>query len=220
MHSHKKCLKCEDEIQVDEFGFDVGICESCTQEDQKREANARLLKHKQATTERIASVIPKRFIGLDTDKTELLHRSFNENLSVYLTGPTGSGKTTFACSLAKKKILHRQQVGYVSFPKFLFQVQNSYGDPQANAWNITTKLLSGIDCLVIDDLGTEKQTDFSRQMSYLLINECEQNLIHVIITSNLSLSELETVIDPRVASRIAGMCQIFKFNAEDRRLNQ
>ena len=72
--------------------------------------------------------------------------------------------------------------------------------------------------LFLDDLGAENATDFVRDTLYLIINRRYEGKLPVIITSNLDLGELSDSVGDRIASRIAGMCDMVELEGGDRRL--
>ena len=63
-------------------------------------------------------------------------------------------------------------------------------------------------------------TDFVRQTTYALINEREMEMRPTFITSNFALQRLNEHIDERVASRIAGMCEVIELKGKDRRITK
>lgn len=71
--------------------------------------------------------------------------------------------------------------------------------------------------LILDDLGTEKITDFIKQDLYMILNEREMWDRPTIISTNLTVKEINEKFDPRIASRIAGGT-VLKFTGKDRRL--
>ena len=74
--------------------------------------------------------------------------------------------------------------------------------------------------LIIDDLGAVKLTEFVQQITYYIINEREMKMLPTIITSNFDLNEIDNMIDPRVSSRISGMCEIKQLVGKDKRINK
>jgi len=70
---------------------------------------------------------------------------------------------------------------------------------------------------VLDDLGAEKTSDWTGQSIYTLISRRINDCKPTIVTSNLSLSEIDAV-DPRRASRLGGMVY-YKMTGHDRRLD-
>ena len=77
---------------------------------------------------------------------------------------------------------------------------------------------SEADCLVLDDLGAEKTTDWSFSVLYLIIDNRYNNYKKTIITSNFALNQLAGKLgDDRIPSRIRAMCSIVKMDGDDRR---
>ena len=62
--------------------------------------------------------------------------------------------------------------------------------------------IENADLLIIDDLGTEFRTAFSETAVYQLINNAILNSKPMIISSNLSITELEERYGQRVVSRL------------------
>ena len=75
------------------------------------------------------------------------------------------------------------------------------------------------ELLVIDDVGAEKVSDWSRQMFYTLIDRRYREMSQTIITSNLDLDKLAEIIDERISSRIIEMGKVIKLGGKDWRLN-
>lgn len=75
--------------------------------------------------------------------------------------------------------------------------------------------LQNCDLLVIDDLGTELVTAFTKSVLYNLINT--RILLHkpTIINTNLSLKEIEEIYSPRITSRLIGNYNANKFLGKD-----
>jgi DNA replication protein DnaC len=75
--------------------------------------------------------------------------------------------------------------------------------------------------LLIDDLGSEKMTDFLQNIFFEIIDKRWSNMINgLIITSNIDLERLSGVIGNRTVSRIIGLVgreNIFELGGFDRR---
>lgn len=71
------------------------------------------------------------------------------------------------------------------------------------------------DLLVIDDLGTEMVTSFTKSALYNIINTRMLTRKPTIINTNLSMKQLEETYTPRVSSRLIGSYDGYKFIGRD-----
>lgn len=207
-YQQKRCRECGKDLDYQEW-MNFGICITCKEE--------RRMKQKiQQIDDKISSKIPLKYQKIESDHPEFLKMSMSENL--FLTGSTGTGKTVLACSIAKKAIRNYEEISYISYPAFIMKLQNAFKKDTENPFEIAEGVAKDSNILFIDDLGAEKITDFVRQITYFILNEREQRCLKTVITSNFSLSQLDEQVDPRISSRIAGMCRVIKMSGEDRRL--
>jgi DNA replication protein DnaC len=87
---------------------------------------------------------------------------------------------------------------------FFLELKSTFGDTPGNEEQVVDKYCK-CTCLLIDDIGAEKVSDWSRQMFYTLIDRRYRDMKQTIITSNLSLGELARHIDTRITSRLLEM---------------
>lgn len=147
---------------------------------------------------------------------------------LFLWGNSGVGKSvtcaliirawlnTWAASDSGEQAEHvRGEWRFINCASLVMELQDSWGDEKS----ALTVLKQYAQCprLVIDDMGTEKPTDYVRQSMYYLINEREQWERQTIISSNFSLEQLNKQYDGRISSRIVGMCEVMKIDGADRR---
>ena len=138
-----------------------------------------------------------------------------ENLLIY--GPTGVGKT-FLCSCIAKELLDSSHtVGYYTAYKFFslleeskFRSQGFDPDPQA-----TDDYLTGCDLLIIDDLGTELTNTFTASALYAVINERSLKRLSTVISTNLSLRDIDVRYTERVFSRLSKDYSFIKLIGKD-----
>ena len=71
------------------------------------------------------------------------------------------------------------------------------------------------DLLVIDDLGAEFMTSFSKSILYNLVNTRILAKKPTIINTNLSMKEIEKFYSPRISSRLIGSYDARKFLGND-----
>ncbi len=143
---------------------------------------------------------------------------FDENSqSLFFFGRTGLGKTFLSSCIAKELISQGHNVVYGSILKLMRQIEDerfnrSDGD--------TTSILLNTDLLILDDLGSEFQTQFTDSVLYELINERINNHRPTIISTNLTTKELNKKYNDRIVSRIVGCFIPCSFVGNDVRLEK
>jgi DNA replication protein DnaC len=115
--------------------------------------------------------------------------------------------------------MHERQPYPLFLPssEFFLQLKDTFGNNKISEQDIIQQY-DRSPLLVIDDVGSEKISDWSRQMFYVLIDRRYRNKKQTIITSNLNLKQISELIDDRISSRIVGMGKVVEFFGEDYRL--
>ena len=128
--------------------------------------------------------------------------------SVYMCGATGLGKTHLSLAIANVAARKGYSVVYYSAPNLLSDMEREKfrrdRDQFSNSKLVTEAKALGCDLLIIDDLGTEFITPFTVTQIYNILNDRINRSKPVIISTNLSLDELEKKYSERVTSRIIG----------------
>ena len=162
--------------------------------------------------------IPIRYYGkviyMDNQSTAALE-ALRQGHSLFITGACGSGKTHLAVALMNEwfadKIfldgdyLKYGQAFFLSAIELYLEIKQSWGDDTGESETRILDKYSRQGLLVIDDLGAEKISDWSRQVLYLLIDRRYRNMQQTIITSNLTHSQIAEHLDDRIASRLCEM---------------
>jgi DNA replication protein DnaC len=66
--------------------------------------------------------------------------------------------------------------------------------------------LVAVDLLHLEDVGTEKRSDWVLEQLYSLVNERYEQERSILVTTNLGLEDLEAQIGPRTVSRLVEIC--------------
>lgn len=145
--------------------------------------------------------------------------SVKDNL--YLCGPTGSGKSHLAAVAARRSFIRigpewMDRVRTYT-PMQISRLMRSCSDAQIEQKEINNFI--GIETLVLEDLGAQKDTEFIVSILYEIINGRYQNSLGgLIVTSNLTLGDLaQKMGDDRIPSRLSQMCAIFNLAEPDHR---
>jgi len=148
-----------------------------------------------------------------------------------LVGASGVGKSVHAVMImrqwfeawAKQDGLDLKQPEgawkFVGCASLVMRIQDAWRSDDESAYKIL-KVIAEVPHLVIDDLGTEKPTDYVRQAIYFVVNEREQWQRQTIITTNFNLEDIDRQYDARISSRIGGMCDVRELRGKDRRVEK
>ncbi len=134
------------------------------------------------------------------------------------TGPVGSGKTFLAASIANELMIKGHQVLFLVVPDLLDELRATYKS-EANELDLLDTART-MPVLILDDLGAHNYTEWSRNRLYSIINYRMNEQLPTIITTNLSLDEMEDYLGARTTSRLVQMSRIFRLNSEDIRLRR
>lgn len=150
-----------------------------------------------------------------------LSNNFFPDRSYYIVGPTGSGKTHCLCAMLKERILSRfdkKNCLFLPVEDLLDDLRSCYSDKNDSREDVLITRLKEIDILGLDDLGSERMTDWVFSKMYQIINNRYNNMKLIYITSNLDLSELSSKFDERIASRLFQMCETIRLEGKDKRI--
>jgi DNA replication protein DnaC len=77
-----------------------------------------------------------------------------------------------------------------------------------------------VPVLLLDDLGSEKATDWTLERLYELVNERYEANAVTIVSTNAKPEDMPVAVGPRVASRLYEMCLSVPLSGADRRLQR
>jgi len=143
---------------------------------------------------------------------------FKNNIGILFYGSVGSGKSFLACCIANALIEKLVSVSVTNFPRILYKLQGfGFGEERQEFID----KLQRYKLLVIDDLGVERDTSYSAEQVYNVIDTRYRSGMPLIITTNLSMEDLKnppSMAHARIYDRVLEMCPIrLKLVGESRR---
>lgn len=160
---------------------------------------------------RSALRICRRFV----QEFDTVHRN------LYLYGTVGTGKTMLSVCAARALIESGHSVLYFSAASLFDRLADcTFSSGSRDDLREFTHDLYGCDLLIIDDLGTEFTNAFVASQLFSCISERGLNRKSTIISTNLSLRELQARYSDRVFSRITSSYEICKLTGRDIRLQK
>lgn len=135
-----------------------------------------------------------------------------KNIGLLLYGDVGTGKTFYAACIANFLLGKCIPASITNFPDLLSLI---FKDKEA------ISKLQSFSLLVIDDLGVERNSDYSMEQIYNVIDARVRSGKPMIVTTNLSATELMHPGDlahKRIYDRIMEACPVMlKFDGNSRR---
>ena len=128
---------------------------------------------------------------------------YKKNQGLLLYGPVGTGKSFTAACIGNYLLNNAKPVIMTSFVKILQDIWEN--DREAEYITI----LNSASLLIIDDLGTERETDYALEKVYNIIDSRVRANKPMIITSNLELNDMmecEDIRKKRIYDRILECC--------------
>ncbi|UQS85818.1 ATP-binding protein (plasmid) [Apilactobacillus apisilvae] len=134
----------------------------------------------------------------------------NEQFNTLLTGQPGRGKSHLALSMLKAVNNHSKKPAsclFVSIDELFRKIKESFNYSESKFDEATmVRLLSKVDLLVMDDLGSEasmkrdsnEASDFVQRVLFGIFNARTRT----IITTNLNSKELSQMYNPKLISRM------------------
>lgn len=151
-------------------------------------------------------------------------RHFGKKMeNLLFLGNTGVGKTFLANCIARELLNRGYTVIYLTaFRMFEILEKHKFGRDEVDTYEAANRFEYILDCdlLIIDDLGTELNNSFTVSQLYLIINERLLKQKSTIISTNLSLENLNTNYSERIYSRIISNYSISRIIGEDIRLHK
>ncbi|MFB5193166.1 ATP-binding protein [Alicyclobacillus fastidiosus] len=143
----------------------------------------------------------------------------SEGKGLIFTGTVGLGKTHLSAAIAMELLSREYSAVFGTVTTLLDEFRSAYDNDRIHHADVMRQL-TRCDLLIVDDLGKEKVTDWVEQMVYELINTRYENNKSLIVTTNMTLTDIRDKYTERgaaIVSRILEMCKGVKMTGRDRR---
>lgn len=122
--------------------------------------------------------------------------------TILFTGDPGTGKSHLAVGILREVMAKGVQVYFKRSAELLIDLQATFHREEGDTSEMLLEQYLHYGFLILDDLGTEKPTDYAVMILGEIVNSRYSDNKPTIITSNLGLQEINDRLDPRIASRI------------------
>lgn len=130
----------------------------------------------------------KNEVEIAKDYTKKCTENKQEN-GLIITGNTGVGKTHLAASISNELIKKDKLVLMGRLSSLLDMIKETFKD-NSKSENELIELFSNTDMVVIDDLGTEKISQWALDKLYTIIENRNANKLPIIITTRFNKESL------------------------------
>jgi len=126
------------------------------------------------------------------------------------SGDHGSGKTHLAAAIANYRFDQGHPALFITVPDLLDHLRATYSPNSAVSYDKRFAELRTAPLLILDDLGTHSATAWAKEKLYQLFNHRYNARLPTVITTTLSLDELEKQ-DPLIFSRLIDPARCIHF---------
>jgi len=134
---------------------------------------------------------------------EVLRNHVHTHDNITLCGKTGCGKTHLAAGMLAEYIKKERNAVFITVPELLLKIRSSFGEKATQSEEELIDHYASPTLLVMDDLGAEKTTEYSITTLFLILDRRLRHGRKTIVTTNLSIEEIEECLGARIASRLS-----------------
>jgi DNA replication protein DnaC len=144
----------------------------------------------------------------------------DKNIGLLIYGEPGNGKTYMTHSIANELLNKGIPVVCVHIDALLNRIKQTFSSYGKEGEATILNALNNAELLIIDDLGTEQDTDWSNKTIYNIIDNRYRSGLPLIITTNINLKDIEDKYHKRTYDRILEMCIPVKNEGKSLRLEK
>lgn len=158
-----------------------------------------------------------RFADLDDEVREMLAEwvtglELDRSRNLVIVGPVGTGKTHAAVAVARAAFDDTWNVMFAPMVELLEALRPGTIDGSS-----MLRSARSVGLLIIDDLGSEKSSEWTGEQLYSIVNRRWLEERPTIVTSNLTPELLGGALDERVYSRLVDNALAVRLSGDDRR---
>jgi DNA replication protein DnaC len=189
------------------FGkLEICVCRQRDVSQQVRERLYSLSRLDELKELTFATFQPRGRKGLGEMQASSIERTFNQaqhyakNLNgwLLLQGGYGAGKTHLAAAIANFAVEMGVPTLFLTVPDLLDMLRFSY-DSEDTTFEARFNEIRNASLLVLDDFGTQNATGWAQEKLFQILNYRYINKLPLVVTTNLSLDEIEARIRSRLA---------------------
>lgn len=167
----------------------------------------------------------KKLYNLGRRYCEKWDKIKKENIGLIFHGAPGTGKTFLSFCIANYLIDRYVPTIAISSIGILSRIKETYSSYGKEGEAEIIRTIQNADLLVLDDLGAENNTEWSKEKLYEIVDFRYRNEKPIVITTNLSMDALKNKLTgedgvSRTYDRIIEMCQPVEIKGESKRIKK
>ena len=189
----------------------------CSREETSRERQTRLEQYSNlGSLKRLTfdNLIPQGRSGYTAKQEQFKHayesaKAFASNPQgwLILVGPSGSGKTHLAAAIASERLSHGYPAFFITVADLLDHLRSTFSPNSDIAYDMFFDQMRNAPLLILDDLGTQTATPWSKEKLDQLLNHRFSNELPTVITTSTPVQELDERIHTRLTE--PRLCQVY-----------
>ena len=161
-------------------------------------------------------VVPdnKRQVKLCKSYADRFEEMMEKNQGLLLYGNVGTGKSYLSACIANNIMERLHSVCATSMVKIMDLARDF--KEKDTLTNLEAKMMKA-DLLILDDLGTESESSYAKEIVYRVIDGRYRIKKPMVITTNLTLGQMQSCMDidkKRVYDRILEVCYPMQFDGK------
>lgn len=189
--------------------FGVVIPCSCREEEIKKRRAENLIRYCQLpmrTEDKTFETFEERTADLKVAKEIAYRLARGDEDTIFLTmlSGTGLGKTHLSIAICREWLKRGLLAKYCFVPELLDDIRDSYHKDENTGLSHSQLLdvLGTVALLVLDDLGTEKKSDWACETLQTIVDRRARSALPLVVTTNKALDQLPNDDEGRIASRL------------------
>lgn len=147
-------------------------------------------------------------------REDLFDAGGSERNSLIISGGVGTGKTHLAAAIANYLVGKGIPALFATFGEHLESIKEEFDYTDRREY---LSKMKNTPMLIIDDLGQENSTDWSRQILFDVFNYRYEHKYPMVITTNLEDKMLREHLGEALFSRACEVCSMVKTSGRDHR---
>jgi DNA replication protein DnaC len=138
-----------------------------------------------------AALIAAKEFAARPDRSEIERLQAPEKEWLILTGGHGTGKTHLAAAIANYRLDANRPAVFMVVPDLLDRLRATFAPNSDISYDELFDTARTTELLILDDLGAQSSTQWAQEKLYQIVNERYNRRLPTVITTNLSLDDME-----------------------------